>query len=240
MPTRCACRRGTPVDKLSGGERRRVALCRLLLSEARTCCCWTSRPTTWTPSPWPGWSVPGEVPGHRRRGHPRPLFPGQRGRLDPGAGPRPGHSLRRATTPPGWSRRSKRLEPMEEKQESARQRVLIPAELEWMRASRPAPARQSPRPVLNGLQRTLLAEGIQGTGAGGRARSYIPPGPRLGDLVIEVRAPEARASAIGMLVEDLDLQGAARRHRRRSLVPNGAGKTTLFRMIVGQERAGRR
>jgi ATPase subunit of ABC transporter with duplicated ATPase domains len=44
------------VSKLSGGEKRRVALARLLLSSP-TCCCWTSPPTTWTPSPWPGCST---------------------------------------------------------------------------------------------------------------------------------------------------------------------------------------
>jgi len=43
------------VGKLSGGEKRRVALCRLLL-QSRTCCCWTNRPTTWTPSRWNGWN----------------------------------------------------------------------------------------------------------------------------------------------------------------------------------------
>ena len=44
------------IEHLSGGEKRRVALCRLLLS-APTCCCWTNRPTTWTPTPSPGWST---------------------------------------------------------------------------------------------------------------------------------------------------------------------------------------
>jgi len=44
------------VEHLSGGEKRRVALCRLLLS-ARTCCCSTNRPTTWTPIPSLGWNT---------------------------------------------------------------------------------------------------------------------------------------------------------------------------------------
>ena len=44
------------VTKLSGGERRRVALCSCC-STSPTCCCWTSRPTIWTPRAWPGWKT---------------------------------------------------------------------------------------------------------------------------------------------------------------------------------------
>jgi len=46
----------TPVKVLSGGERRRVALCRLLLQN-RTSCFWMNRPTIWMPNPSPGWNI---------------------------------------------------------------------------------------------------------------------------------------------------------------------------------------
>jgi hypothetical protein len=87
--------------------------------QARTCCCSTSRPTTWTPSPSPGWSASCTTTRHRRRGHPRPLLPRQRRRLDPRTRPRPRHPLRGQLLRPGWSRRRKRLEQEERRSRPA-------------------------------------------------------------------------------------------------------------------------
>ena len=61
------------IEHLSGGEKRRVALCRLLLS-APTCCCWTNRPTTWMPTRWLGWSTSCTTSRDRGGDHPRPLL----------------------------------------------------------------------------------------------------------------------------------------------------------------------
>ena len=92
--TRCACPPGdADVTTLSGGEKRRVALCRLLLQPARHA---APRRAHEPPRRRVGGvarALPEGVPGQRRRGHPRPLLPRQRGRLDPRARPRRRHPL---------------------------------------------------------------------------------------------------------------------------------------------------
>jgi ABC-type multidrug transport system ATPase subunit len=107
------------VEHLSGGEKRRVALCRLLLS-APTCCCSTNRPTTWTPIPSPGWSTSCTTSRHRGCDHARPLLPRQRRRLDSGTRPWRRHPLRGQLL--GWlEAKSDRLA-AESKQQSAHEK----------------------------------------------------------------------------------------------------------------------
>ncbi len=81
------------VTTLSGGERRRVALCRVLLEAPDMLL--LDEPTNHLDAESVAWleRFLGDVPGHRRGHHPRPVLPGQRGRVDPGAGPGAGNSL---------------------------------------------------------------------------------------------------------------------------------------------------
>jgi hypothetical protein len=91
--TPCAAaarRRRRPRSRAASAAAWRCAGC---CCPSPTCCCSTSRPTTSTPSRWPGSSAPAGLPGGTWSRHPRPLLPRQRGRLDPRARPRPRHPL---------------------------------------------------------------------------------------------------------------------------------------------------
>ena len=130
------------VSTLSGGERRRVALCRLLLSSP-ICCCWTSPPTTSTPSRWPGWSSswsgsPGTVLAVT---HDRYFLDNVAGwilELDRGRGiPFQGNYS-------SWLEQKQARLAVEEKQTSARRRTLQ-RELEWVRHGAASAARQVAR-----------------------------------------------------------------------------------------------
>lgn len=127
-----------------------------------------------------------------------------------------------------WLEQKKERLRIEEKQESARQRTLE-RELEWIRM---APrARQAKGKARLNAYEDLLNDG--GTARQGRAEIIIPVGPRLGDLVIETK-DLVKGYGDKLLIDRLDLLVP-----RGAIVgvigPNGAGKTTLFRMIVGQE-----
>jgi ATP-binding cassette ChvD family protein len=128
----------------------------------------------------------------------------------------------------GWlDQKSSRLA-QEEKQESARQRKLK-QELDWVRAS--PRARQAKSKARLQAYEQLLDRAA--TGPVDPAEISIPPGPRLGDLVIEA---ENLTKAFG---DHVLMEGLSFRLPRSGLVgvigPNGAGKTTLFRMLVGHE-----
>jgi ATP-binding cassette ChvD family protein len=117
----------------------------------------------------------------------------------------------------------------EEKTESARQRKLK-QELEWVRAS--PRARQAKSKARLSAYEDLLAKSSKGLTDAGEIG--IPPGPRLGDVVIEAEHL-SKGFADRLLIDDLSF-----RLPRSGIVgvigPNGAGKTTLFRMLVGQEK----
>ncbi len=118
----------------------------------------------------------------------------------------------------------------EERASEARQRTLA-RELEWVRL---APrARQAKGKARLGAYEKLLAEAQDVKGAARELEIGIPPGPRLGDSVIDVTGL-SKAYGDKVLIEDLSFS-LPRAGIVGIIGPNGAGKTTLFRMIVGQE-----
>ncbi|HEV3401449.1 MAG TPA: energy-dependent translational throttle protein EttA [Acidimicrobiales bacterium] len=216
------------VSTLSGGERRRVALCRLLLAKPDLLL--LDEPTNHLDAESVAWleralqEYPGTVVAvtHDRYfldNVARWILELDRGRGTPFEG---NYS--------GWlEQRQERLR-IEQKADSARAKTLE-RELEWVRMS--PRARQAKSKARLGNYEKLLAEARETDGGGRRLEIAIPPGPRLGDVVIEV---EGLTKAYGdrLLIEDLSFSlppaGIV-----GVIGPNGAGKTTLFRMLTGQE-----
>ncbi len=215
------------VATLSGGEVRRVALCRLLLSKADMLL--LDEPTNHLDAESVAWlerflkDYPGTVVAIT---HDRYFLDNVAGwilELDRGAGiPWEGNYS-------SWLDQKKQRLAQEEKQESARQRTLE-HELEWVRMS--PRARQAKSKARLQAYETLLAEG--GKERDGAAEIMIPPGPRLGDVVVQA---EHLFKGYGdrLLIDDLTFS-LPRGGIVGIIGANGAGKTTLFRMITGQER----
>jgi ATP-binding cassette ChvD family protein len=215
------------VKKLSGGEKRRVALCKLLLSKPDILL--LDEPTNHLDAESVAWLE------HHLRDYPGTVIMVTHDRyfleditewtleLDRGSGiPYKGSYS-------SWlEQKQKRLE-VEGKQDEARERTLS-RELDWIRAS--PKARQAKSKARIRAYDEMLAEA--GKDKTGKAQITIPPGPRLGDVVIEAEHLE-KGFGETLLIDDLSF-----RLPPGGIVgvigPNGAGKTTLFRMIVGQEQ----
>ena len=118
----------------------------------------------------------------------------------------------------------------EQKTADARQRTLA-RELEWVRLS--ARGRQAKGKARLTAYEQLLAEAQDAKGSARELEIAIPPGPRLGDTVIDVQGLR-KGYADRLLIEDLTFS-LPRAGIVGIIGPNGAGKTTLFRMLVGQE-----
>ena len=215
------------VDTLSGGEKRRVALCRLLLEKPDMLI--LDEPTNHLDAESVAWL---ERFLHDFKGtvicvtHDRYFLDNVAGwilELDRGAGiPWQGNYS-------SWlDQKRKRLEG-EEKSESARQRELA-REAEWAKAS--PKARQAKSKARLQRYEQLLNEATSEKVT--QADIYIPPGPRLGDLVIEAQGVK-KAYGDKLLFENLSF-----RLPPAGIVgvigPNGAGKTTLFKLISGAEK----
>lgn len=218
----------TPVKVLSGGERRRVALCRLLLRKPDILL--LDEPTNHLDAETITWL---EHHLHNYAGtviavtHDRYFLDNVAGwilELDRGEGiPWKGNYS-------SWLEQKQNRLAQEEKQESDRQKTLQ-RELEWIRMS-PKGRHAKSQARISAYEQLVSQESEK------RAREleiYIPPGPRLGDIVIEANQV-AKAYADRLLFEDLNLK-LPRGGIVGVIGPNGAGKTTLFRMITGQEDA---
>jgi sulfate-transporting ATPase len=218
------------VSTLSGGEVRRVALCRLLLQKPDLLL--LDEPTNHLDAESVAWlerflkDYPGTVVAIT---HDRYFLDNVAGwilELDRGAGiPWEGNYS-------SWLDQKKQRLAIEEKQETARQRTLE-RELEWVRMS--PRARQAKSKSRLQAYEELLAEG--GRDREGQAEIIIPTPSRLGDLVVQT---EHLVKGYGdkLLIEDLTFS-LPRGGIVGVIGPNGAGKTTLFRMITGQEKPDR-
>jgi energy-dependent translational throttle protein EttA len=214
------------VKTLSGGERRRVALCRLLLRAPDLLL--LDEPTNHLDAESVAWlerflkDYAGTVVAVT---HDRYFLDNVAGwilELDRGSGiPWEGNYT-------SWLEQKQKRLALEEKSESKRQRTLA-RELEWVRM---APrARQA-----KGKARLRAYEELLGEDTAKQIENveiYIQPGPRLGDVVVEARGVR-KAYGETLLIDDLSFT-LPRGGIVGVIGPNGAGKTTLFRMITGQE-----
>ena len=216
------------VTKISGGERRRVALCKILLE--RPDLLLLDEPTNHLDAESVAWlerhlaEYPGTVVAVT---HDRYFLDNVAGwilELDRGAGiPWEGNYS-------SWLEQKEQRLAVEEKQESAKRRSLQ-RELEWVRM---APrARHAKSKARLDRYEALLAD--SGPDARGETQElFIPPGPRLGDVVVRAEGVR-KAYGDRLLMEDLSFD-LPRGGIVGIIGPNGAGKTTLFKMIVGQEK----
>jgi ATP-binding cassette ChvD family protein len=217
------------VTSLSGGERRRVALCRLLLSKPDLLL--LDEPTNHLDAESVAWlertlqEYPGTVVAVT---HDRYFLDNVASwilELDRGRG----HPFEGNYS--GWLEQKQERLRREQKQETARAKTLE-RELEWVRMA--PKARQAKSKARLGAYEKLLAEAKAAEGQANRLEIQIPAGERLGDVVIEV---EHLSKGFGdrLLIDDLSFSlppaGIV-----GIIGPNGAGKTTLFRMLTGQEQ----
>jgi ATP-binding cassette ChvD family protein len=215
------------VTTLSGGERRRVALCRLLLQSPDLLL--LDEPTNHLDAESVAWlerflkDYPGTVVAVT---HDRYFLDNVAGwilELDRGRGiPWEGNYS-------SWLQQKQQRLQLEEKAETRRQRTLE-RELEWIRMS-PRARQAKGKARLNAYEDLLREDTAQKIET---AEIYIAPGPRLGDVVVEARRLR-KGYGDNLLMEDLNFT-LPRGGIVGVIGPNGAGKTTLFRMITGQEQ----
>ncbi|HKR65851.1 MAG TPA: energy-dependent translational throttle protein EttA [Thermoanaerobaculia bacterium] len=217
----------TPVSTLSGGERRRVALCRLLLQQPDILL--LDEPTNHLDAESVQWleqhlqQYPGTVIAVT---HDRYFLDNVAGwilELDRGEGiPWKGNYS-------SWLEQKKGRLAQEEKAESNRQKTLE-RELEWIKMS-PKARHAKGKARINAYENLLSQETKEKVQ---ELEIYIPPGPRLGNIVVDADGV-SKAYGDHLLVEDMSF-----RLPPGGIVgvigPNGAGKTTLFRMIIGDEK----
>ena len=215
------------VTKLSGGERRRVALCRLLLKSPDLLL--LDEPTNHLDAESVAWlerflqEYKGTVVAVT---HDRYFLDNAAEwilELDRGSGiPWKGNYS-------SWLDQKQQRLAQEEKSESKRQKTLA-RELEWIRMA-PRARHAKGKARLNAYEQLLNEDTAQKIE---QVEIYIPPGPRLGDIVVEARGLRKGYGDL-LLIDDLNFT-LPRGGIVGVIGPNGAGKTTLFRMITGQEK----
>ncbi len=217
----------TPVSVLSGGEKRRVALCRLLLQKPDILL--LDEPTNHLDAESVAWleqhlqKYPGTVIAVT---HDRYFLDNVAGwilELDRGKGiPWKGNYS-------SWLEQKQETLRREEKSEGSRQKTLQ-RELEWIRMS-PKGRHAKSQARINAYDK-LLSQEVERSEK--ELEIYIPPGPRLGDMVIEAENV-SKAYENSLLIENMNfrlLPGGI----VGVIGPNGAGKTTLFKMITAHEK----
>src|SRR3989475_1869448 len=217
----------TSVSILSGGEKRRVALCRLLLQKPDILL--LDEPTNHLDAESVAWlehhiqQYEGTVIAVT---HDRYFLDNVAGwilELDRG------HGIPWEGNYSSWLGQKQNRLQQEEKAETRKQRTLE-RELEWIRMS-PRARQAKGKARLNAYEELLREETAQKIDT---AEIYIAPGPRLGDLVVEARHLR-KGYGDNVLIDDLNFT-LPRGGIVGVIGPNGAGKTTLFRMITGQEQ----
>jgi sulfate-transporting ATPase len=217
----------SPVKNLSGGEKRRVALCRLLLSKPDLLL--LDEPTNHLDAESVGWlerhlaEYPGSVVAVT---HDRYFLDSVAGwilELDRG------HGIPWEGNYSSWLEQKQKRLANEEKTETKRQKTLE-QELEWIRQS--PRARQSKSKARISAYENLLT--LENEKRIEDLEIFIPPGPRLGEVVIQA-TDVAKAYGDVLLYEGMSFN-LPRGGIVGIIGPNGAGKTTLFRMITGQEK----
>ena len=217
----------TPVNALSGGERRRVALCRLLLQKPDILL--LDEPTNHLDAEAVAWlerhlqQYPGTVIAVTHDRYFLDHVAGWILELDRGGGiPFQGNYS-------SWLEQKKQRLSLEEKSESERQRTLQ-RELDWIHMSPKGQHAKSKARITS--YEKLLSQDFEKESA--ELQLFIPPGPRLGNLVIEMK-DVSKVFGNRILVENVSFNlppgGVI-----GIIGPNGAGKTTLFRMITGEEK----
>jgi sulfate-transporting ATPase len=216
----------TDIRTLSGGERRRVALCRLLLQSPDLLL--LDEPTNHLDAESVAWleqflkAYKGSVVAIT---HDRYFLDNVAGWI---------LELDRTRAFPwegnysSWLDQKRQRLAVEEKQETKRQRTLQ-HELDWIRMS-PRARQAKGKARLNHYEELLAEDTVARID---RVEMYIPPGPRLGDVVVEARGVRKGYGDV-LLIDQLDFT-LPKGGIVGVIGPNGAGKTTLFRMLVGAE-----